>query len=70
MLRLMMVAAIIAVGFFSMKSCDSVVSMQNKETLQYKERIQEKLQQSEDLTQKRLQQSEDLYQQQQDRQSP
>ncbi len=63
MLRLMMVLAVVAVGFVSMKSCDSAVSLQNQQTLMRKQEIKEKLQQSEVQVRERLEQSEDLMRQ-------
>ncbi|GGO78537.1 hypothetical protein GCM10011348_10680 [Marinobacterium nitratireducens] len=63
MLRLMMVLAVVAVGFVSMKSCDSAVSLQNQQTLMHKQEIEEKLQQSEVQVRERLEQSEALMRQ-------
>ncbi|MFC6670135.1 hypothetical protein [Marinobacterium aestuariivivens] len=57
MLRLMMVVAVIAVGFVSMKSCDSAVSLKTEQTLMRKEKLQQKVQESEDIARERLEQA-------------
>jgi len=64
MLKLMMVAAVIAVGFFSMKSCDSSVSMQNQQMLMHKQEIENKLNQSETQTYNKLDPGKELMRQQ------
>jgi hypothetical protein len=66
MVRLMMVLAIIAVGFVSMKSCDTAVSLQNQQTLQYKQEIDQKLRESDDMVRERLRESDEIYRQQLD----
>ncbi|NVK42077.1 MAG: hypothetical protein HWE39_12605 [Oceanospirillaceae bacterium] len=58
MFRLMMIAAVIAVGFVSMKSCDSAVSLQNQQILSHEQELENKLQQSEAAVRERLEQSE------------
>ena len=64
MVRLMMVLAIIAVGLVSMKSCDTAVSLQTEQTLQYKQKINQKLRESDDMIRERLQESDEIYRQQ------
>lgn len=59
MLRLMMVLAVIAVGLVSMKSCDSAVSLKTEQTLMRKEKLQQKVQESEDIARERLQEAMD-----------
>ena len=49
MIRLMMVLAIIAIGLVSMKSCDTAVSLQTGQTLEYKQKINQKLGESDDM---------------------
>lgn len=60
MLKLMMVLAVIAIGFVSMKSCDSAVSLQNQQMLMHKQDIENKLQQSETQVHNRLDPGEEL----------
>ena len=57
MLKLIMIAAVIAVGFVSMKSCDSSVSMQNQQMLSHERELENKLQQSEAGVRDQLEQS-------------
>ncbi len=64
MVRLMMVLAIIAIGLVSMKSCDTAVSLQTEQTLQYRQNINKKIRDSEDMARERLQESDELYRQQ------
>ncbi len=63
MVRLMMVLAIIAVGFVSMKSCDTAVSLKTEQTLQYQQKIDQKLRESDDMIRERLQESDEIYRQ-------
>lgn len=64
MIRLMMVLAIIAIGLVSMKSCDTAVSLQTGQTLEYKQKINQKLGESDDMIRERLQESDEIYRQQ------
>lgn len=52
-----MVLAVIAIGFVSMKSCDSAVSLKTEQTLMRKEKLQQKVQESEDIARERLEQA-------------